>query len=691
MPIRAYLHRLPIVALGIALAAILAACGGPPIALHGTITDAYTGKPITTAKLTLGTSEISTDASGKYQFPSWSEEDTLKVLASGYEPFSVALKTQPQIAQPTPPAVTLDATIRPNTLSGIVTDSYSNKPLAGAQIKISDTLSATTDAEGRYTLGNVPESFSLTVTAPDHEPIDQSLKRTISFDTELRPNVLTGTIIDSYTDQPLAGASVQAGTTTATTGPDGRYRLEDVPAEATVTISADGYAALTQPLERITSIDAALRPDVLRGILLDATTDAPIANATIIATPNLESTSVAFARINNQKDGAFRLEGIPEQGYIQVLAPGYLKTTIELKPGSVPPTIKLEPFQAKALYITAAVAAGGPDLVTEYLDLIDTTELNTLIVDLKSDLRDDLGLVYYDSQVPIVKELGTARDYVDMRALLAETKKRGIYTIARIQLFSHDNALADARPDWGIKDAETGEVYADYPGPGIRYAYLDPWNRNVWDYNIQLGVEAALMGFDEVNYDYVRYPDWYGDLEGFSQSLKFSQPTDPVNGKDAMFDNIAEFARQSHVAVNGAGAYVSLDLFGRVMLGKSMSIAQDITRLAPNTDYICPMPYPSLWWPGYLELDNPTAHPYEVILGTLQNGAPLFEGTYGRVRPWLQDHTDPWQGSRVVEYGPTEVRAQIKAVDDFGQAAGWMLYDSANAYRGAFGGAVRAE
>ncbi len=75
----------------------------------------------------------------------------------------------------------------------------------------------------------------------------------------------------------------------------------------------------------------------------------------------------------------------------------------------------------------------------------------------------------------------------------------------------------------------------------------------------------------------------------------------------------------------------------------------------------------------------------------MQNGAQFFEGTYGRVRPWLQDHTDPWQGSRVVEYGPAEVRAQIKAMDDFGQAAGWMLYDSANAYRGAFGGAVRAE
>ncbi|MFL5801923.1 MAG: putative glycoside hydrolase [Roseiflexaceae bacterium] len=691
MSIRVYLHRLPIVALGVALAAILAACGAPPIAINGTITDAYTGKPIPAAKLTLGGSMITTDASGKYQFPRWAEEDTLQIVASGYESFSVALGTQPQIVKPTPPAVTLDAAIRPNTLSGRVIDTYTGKPLAGAQIKAGATLSATTGADGRYTLTGVPESFTLAVAAPDHEPFSQSLKRTTSFDTELRSNVLMGTITDSYTDQPLAGAIVQAGKATATTAADGRYRIENVPADATVMISADGYAELTQPLEQTTALDAPLRPDVLRGTLVDAATGKPIQNATIIATPNLNSTDVAFARIDNRADGVFRLDGIPEQGYIQVLAPGYRKTTFELKPGSVPAKIELEPFQAKALYITAAVAAGGPKLVDEYLDLIDHTELNTLVVDLKSDLRDDLGLVYYDSQVPIVKELGTSRDYVDMKALLAETKKRGIYTIARVQLFSHDNALADAKPEWGIQDPKTGKVYADYPGPGIRYAYLDPWNRNVWDYNIQLGVEAALMGFDEINYDYVRFPDWYGDLSTYNQDLGFSQPTDPVNAKDAMFNNIAEFAKQAHQAINGAGAYLSVDLFGRVMLEPSMPIGQDIKRIGPNVDFVCPMPYPSLWWPGYLDLDNPTAHPYEVILGTLKNGKPLFEDIYGRVRPWLQDHTDPWQGNRVVEYGPTEVRAQIKAVDDYGEAAGWMLYDSANAYRGAFNGAVKPE
>jgi protocatechuate 3,4-dioxygenase beta subunit len=407
MSIRAHLLRLPIIGVCIVVAAILASCGGPPIALNGVVTDAYTGKPISTARLTLGSSEIATDTAGKYQFVQWSEKDTLKIVASGYEPVSVTLESRPELAQPTPPAATLDAKLRPNTLAGAVVDSYTGKPIAGALLKAGEAVSVTTGADGRYTLTGVPESFMLTVAALDHEPVSQNIQRTTSFDTTLRPNVLVGVITDSYTNQPIADATVEAGGVTAKTGADGRYRLESVSASATVKISADGYAALSQPLEKTTTVDAALRPDIFKGTLVDAVTGAPIKNATVIATSSPTGDELAFVRIDDSADGQFRLEGIPEQGFVQVLAPGYLKTTMELKPGSVPAAIKMEPFQSKALYITAAVASAGPKLLNEYLDLIDKTELNTLIVDLKSDLRDDLGLVYYDSQVPIVKELGT--------------------------------------------------------------------------------------------------------------------------------------------------------------------------------------------------------------------------------------------------------------------------------------------
>ena len=686
------LHRMPGLALAllVMLATLLASCAGTPVTLTGTVKDAYTGQPVPAAQLQLGNQKLSTNQAGVYSTNSWKVEDSLQLSAKGYEANTIALASQPQLAKPQPPSVTLDATLRPNSVSGIVTDGYTGKPLSDAIVQ-TGTLTATTNPDGRFMLRGVPESFELSINAPNYESWKQQLSRQTAQDAILRPNSVSGTVTDQYTNKAVADAIIRAASSSTTTDAEGRYTLENVPESATVTISAPGYAELSQSLERSTTLDVVLRPDVLKTTLLDAETGQPIRNATLIVTPDQKSTAIAFNRMDNSSDGIFSIEGVPEQGYIQILAPGYLKQVLEIKVGAMPTEVKLTPFETKGLYVTAAIASGGLDVLNEYLDLIDKTELNTIVIDIKSDMRDDLGLVYYDSQVPMVKELETSVDAIDLEAILAECKKRGIYTIARVQLFSHDNALADARPEWAVKDLTTGKVYADYPGPGIRYAYLDPTNRNVWDYNIQLGVEVALMGFDEVNYDYVRFSDWGGDLEDYNKKLGFSQPIDPANNPEASFAAILGFMQEAHKAVNSAGAYFSVDVFGRTMLAKSASIGQDIERMSQSSDYVMPMPYPSLWWVGYLDLENPTAHPYEVILGTLKNGDVFFAGKYGRVRPWLQDHTDPWQGSRVVEYGPKEVRAQIDGVKDYGKASGWILYDSANAYRGAFNGAVNAE
>lgn len=666
----------------------LTACGGSSIALTGTITDAYTGNPVADADIAIGRTRLTTDADGTYTALRWRTSDTFAVTAPGYEPATLLLEEQPEIAQTEVQTITLNTTLRPNTLNGIVTSSYSGEPLANALVSImldgTDAITSTTNTEGQYTLNGVPEQFTLTVNAQAHNEYKTELIKVTSHDPALRPNTLSGVVADRYSNTPLDDVTVTAGSVTTTTGADGTYALSDIPAEVTeITFSATGYATETRQLERSTEMNATLRPDVLTAQLVDKTTGKPVPNAAIIATTTLPGTDVAFTRIQNRADGQFTLEGLPERGYVQVLSPGYHKAVLEIKPGNIASRIELEPFFVRALYITSAVST-SPSLVNKYLDLIDRTELNTIVIDLKSDLRDDLGLIYYDSQVPLVQELGTSADYMDIHGILAEAKSRGIYTIARVQVFSHDNALADARPDWAIKRRDTGEVFADRPGPNIRYAWLDPWNRNVWDYNVDLSVEAALMGFDEINFDYIRYPDWYGGMEEYSTALQFSQPTDPKNDPQAMYENLATFMEYSHRIINGAGAFFSVDLFGRVLVAPSMPIAQNIELMADHADYICPMPYPSLWWPGYLGFDNPTAHPYEVIYESLKSSEKFFAGKYGRLRPWLQDHTDPWQGSRVVKYGPAEVRAQIDAANDYGlesgKITGWKLYDSANNY-----------
>jgi hypothetical protein len=664
-----------IAACGAALALFLASCGRPSVPLSGTITDDYTGRPVPNATVVIGEDQLATDAAGSYLIANWEATDTLQVRASGYEPLAIALETQAALATPEPPAATLNMTIRPNTLSGLLRDSYTGAPVAGATVRASDAISATTGADGRYTLIGLPESFALTIEAPGYAQLRSDVARSTSFDAELRPDTLAGIVTDRFTGAPVAGATVRAGTAAATTGEDGSYLLEGVEEEFTVTIEAPGYAALSQAVQRSTALDAVLRPDVISAQLINSETNEPVRNATIIATPSLGAPDVAFTRMKNSDDGQFRLEGAPEQGYVQILAPGYRKAVVEIKPGAIPATIALEPFTTRAVYITSAVAS-NERLLTYFFDLIDRTELNAIVIDIKSDLRDDLGLIYYDSQVPIVRELGTSQPILDLPAILAEAKRRNIYTIARVHMFSHDNVLADARPDWAARDRTTGGVFADYPAPTIRYTWLDPWNRNVWDYNIQLSVEAAQLGFDEINYDYIRFPSLEFDPAD-KERLQLSRE----GTTEEKYANIAEVLELSHRAINGVGAYFSVDVFGYTVFRPSELIGQNIEIMAEHTDYVCPMIYPSHYASGDLGHDLPARYPFEVITSSIERGNEKVAGRYALLRPWLQDFTLVWvPQDQIVEYGAAEVRAQIRAVEENGETAGWILYDSANTY-----------
>jgi hypothetical protein len=313
----------------------------------------------------------------------------------------------------------------------------------------------------------------------------------------------------------------------------------------------------------------------------------------------------------------------------------------------------------------------------QYFDAIDKTELNAIVMDLKSDLRDDLGLVYYDSQTPMVLELKTSRPYIDYPKVLAEAKRRGIYTIARVHMFSHDNVLAEAKPEWAAQDRVNGGIFYDYPGPGIKYAWLDPWNKNVWEYNKALSVEAAQMGFDEINYDYIRFPSLEFAADDKVRLQLSKEPSTP----EEKYANIAAVLEDAQRAINGSGAFLSICTFGYTAWRPDGLIGQDITLLSKHTDYIMPMIYPSHFTVGELGFDNPAAHPYEIIKASMERGEKLVEGNRAHLRPWLQDFTLTWVPKPlIVEYGPDKVRAQIDAVADVNPATGWVLYDSANVY-----------
>jgi len=243
-------------------------------------------------------------------------------------------------------------------------------------------------------------------------------------------------------------------------------------------------------------------------------------------------------------------------------------------------------------------------------------------------------------------------------------KARGIYTIGRIVTFK-DNILSHGRPDLAITDMRTGKPWIDRENLG----WVDPLREEVWKYNIAIAREAAARGFDEIQFDYVRFP-----TDGKLGAAKYSGP---VN-KDTRLPAIAGFLGMARRELGPLGVYVSADVFGYTAFNDNdTDIGQRIEELAPHLDYFCPMVYPSGYHVGIPGFRNPVQHPYEIVHESVRLIRQRSSSQKVRVRPWLQDFKDYAFDKRI--FGVTEIRAQIKGADDAG-AVGWMLWNPRNDY-----------
>lgn len=722
---------------------LLGACSTQKKAIEVTVHDAYTNTAIK-AQLSFGAKKThSTSDDGHYVTSTWSPKDKLSISAPGYAPTTIDLATRPELTEPNALTVTLAAPLRPDTLQGTVRNTYTGEPIPGAHVAATEDISATTDAQGTYMLQQVPEAFKLTVSATLYEPTQHDLSRTTTMDLALRPNAIRGTVRDAHTEQGIPDITVSAGSLTAKTNAQGVYELRDVPETVHLTFSGIGYDEATQEISRTTTVDAQLRPNVVRGIvadknsgqgisgvgvksgalrthtdmdgsytlmsvperadisfgkdgyhtitetlpirsnllnvtlrsdsiagiIVDGTDGKPLQGATVIALPTISGTATAMTRTDAA--GNYTLQPVPEGAYLRVLMPGYRAGEARVLEGNQPATIKLERFVAKALYIKAPVASSGLDTVKDYYDIIDRTELNAAVIDIKSDNLADVGFIYYKSEVPEIIAAETSADYMPIRGILAEAKRRNIYTIARIHVFAHDNALIAKHPDWYVqKDGKPW--FADF---GI--AWLDTYDERVWDYNIKLAVEAAQLGFDEIQFDYIRFPS-----DGKLTGAVFKGPRDPKNNPEEMYDTIGRFMERAQHAINAAGAFFSVDVFGYVTWEPQPYIGQNLQIMGKYADYVYPMVYPSSFIFGEQGFANPAAHPYDIVDISMQrvNKQLVGEASRAKVRPWLQDFTLIWVPDRyIVRYGAKEVRAQIDAAEKNG-VDGWALWDPDNDY-----------
>jgi hypothetical protein len=314
--------------------------------------------------------------------------------------------------------------------------------------------------------------------------------------------------------------------------------------------------------------------------------------------------------------------------------------------------------QVKGIYITS-YSATNPAKRDELLGLIERTELNAVVVNVK----DDWGNITIDADIPLAREADAIQpDLGDGKSFTAMLHEKQIYAIARIVTFKdafvpkHHTELAVA--------STAGGIWKDYNG----VAWLNPYNRASWDYIVSIARAAAMAGFDEIQFDYVRFPT-DGNMSLLSYPGKDGRERQQV---------IADFLAYARKELRPYRVWVSADMFGLVTsLYDDLGIGQHLEEASASVDYLSPMVYPSHYIPGNLELPNPNAMPYETVhrsmLDTKERWAKAGLTDKVVMRPWLQDFS--WG----YPYGTAEVRAQIQATYDAGYKE-WLLWNAANEY-----------
>ena len=318
------------------------------------------------------------------------------------------------------------------------------------------------------------------------------------------------------------------------------------------------------------------------------------------------------------------------------------------------------PLAIRGLYVNAW-AAGSRTRMDALLDVAQRTEINAFVIDIK----DASGYVSHPTELEFAHEVGATEEIRihDLPALLARLEQEQIYPIARI-VIAKDPIVAVARPDLTVQDS-AGGVWVDGKGT----AWLNPYSREVWDYHLGLAREVGEMGFPEIQWDYVRFPD--------APAEELERAVYPNSGGRTKTEAIRGFLSYSRAELVDLGVKVTADVFGlTTSASNDVGIGQLWESFIDVVDAALPMVYPSHYWTGSFGIDTPNAYPYEIVnsaLGDALRRSAVVEGA-AKTIPWLQDFT---LGD--LPYGPAEVRAQIQATHDAGINE-WILWNAGSRY-----------
>lgn len=322
------------------------------------------------------------------------------------------------------------------------------------------------------------------------------------------------------------------------------------------------------------------------------------------------------------------------------------------------PTHLQTPDYVRGIYMTSWVASTR-DWRTSLVKMIEETEINSIVIDVK----DYTGKIAFEVSDPEIKKYNSDEKRIDdIKDFIKSLHEKNIYAIARIAVFQ-DPYMVKMRPDLAIK-TKTGEVWKDRKG----LTWIDPCAKEYWDYIIRVSKETEKVGFDELNFDYIRFAS-----DGNMQNINYTFCDPSISKADAL-ENFFKYLSEN---LKELGIPISADLFGMVTTNTDdLNIGQVLEKASPYFNYICPMVYPSHYPPTYNGFKNPADHPYEVIKLAMDTASQRLinaSSTPNQLRPWLQDF------DLGAVYDASMVRKEKQAVYDAGLNS-WLMWDPSNKY-----------
>lgn len=445
---------------------------------------------------------------------------------------------------------------------------------------------------------------------------------------------------------PIAGAVVTVGESPLALDQGGMGRVAWTGAPILVQASAPGFVTaslrLDNPPERLRA-GLALQDTVLTGEARTAD-GRPLPGTTI---------QLGEASAVTDAAGGFRLSRVVA-GELKAWRPAWSPTVVAWD--GVVPSVQavLEPRTARALHANLAAPA-FPDTWKRLLSLAEATEINAMVIDLK----DESGRIWYQSQVPLATEVGAVEPRYSLPDTIAALDSRGIYVIGRIVTFQ-DPVAARARTDLAIWDTSRDRLYRQ-----DQQYFLDPTDPGAQRYALDLAVEACGTGVDEIQFDYVRFPDGFGPGARFDGGAVYIGANDDPVAAPARIGAIASFLAEARGLLNPMGCAVAADIFAYVMrVPNDQGIGQRPEELAQVVDVLSPMIYPDHYSEGNFGFADPADYPGQVVAAALDEGIPRVAGSVVVIRPWVADFG----------YSANSVRAEIDSAEARG--VGWMLWNA---------------